>query len=75
MVSFFGGALAGLPFMPAMPGRGEFFISLPLVVNFGLGVALIVGGTARSSPMLGKGATGFCSCFTGRLGPVNPENG
>lgn len=65
-VSFLAGTPAGFA---AGGGRGEFLGSRAFgtVLGLGTGTGVTSGETVRSNPMLGNGATGLLSCFTGRL--------
>jgi hypothetical protein len=67
LVSFFSGGLPAAP--DTIAGRGEFLGSF-LGTVLGLGAGATSGEPVRSKlgPMLGNGATGLLSCFTGRLG-------
>ena len=59
LVSFFGGALAGLTAATAaMAGRAMFLPSLVLGAAFGLGDGATLGDVPLN-PMLGNGATGL----------------
>ena len=74
-VSFFGGALAGLPVGgAAIAGRVRFLTSLGFGGTFGLGT-VATSGDVPPNPIFGNGATGLAACFAGREGPGKPEKG